>query len=487
MGAYELITSDSPLEDAQRALRGWFTVKVGAAADVDRTYYDTFDGLLYEAGLTLSVQGGIRTLGARDGSPLARALSAEGVAGVRALLPIADVKLSAQVVDVLDERDKTVCRIVLEAPSGLRRRALLVGLRGYEAELSRVSELLVADVGFEVAGAPLVDEAVLARGGDPAGTSAKVDVPLAPELRADEAVVRVLTRLLEILDANLPGTLADLDSEFLHDYRVAIRRTRAVLRELRGVFPAVRLADLRLEFKWLQEVTGPTRDLDVYLLEFERLRALAPAAVQPDLDPLLAVLRSWHVAAREQMERDLVSDRARRLHDGWATELAALTGLPEQERPDAVRPILDVAGERIWKLHRRMVKMGRSITADSEPEEYHELRKQGKELRYLLELFAAPLYDVNVVRPLIRALKGLQDVLGVHQDRDVQVTTLKRLGEQVAAQPGGAAALMAMGALLDRLEAEAHDARGHFAESFAEFASDAQCKLVDETFKPAGP
>ena len=245
------------------------------------------------------------------------------------------------------------------------------------------------------------------------------------------------------------------------------------------------IAQLRVEFKWLQEVTGPTRDLDVYLLDFERLRAAAPPAMRSDLDPLLAVMRTWHVAAREQMERDLGSERAQALRGQWSTLLNVLTGLPEIDRPDAARPIVAVAGERIWRVHRRMVKMGRAISEDSEPEEYHELRKQGKELRYLLELFAVPLYDADVVRPLIRALKGLQDVLGVHQDRDVQVITLKRLGEHVAAQPGGPAALMAMGALLERLEREAQDARNHFAARFSEFASEAQCKLVDETFKSA--
>jgi CHAD domain-containing protein len=130
-----------------------------------------------------------------------------------------------------------------------------------------------------------------------------------------------------------------------------------------------------------------------------------------------------------------------------------------------------------------MIKMGRAITADSEPEDYHELRKKGKELRYMLELFAIPLHDAAVVKPLIRALKGLQDVLGVHQDRDVQALMLRRLGEHVALQPGGTAALMAMGGLIERIESEAQAARRQFTASFAAFASDAQRKLVDQTFR----
>ncbi len=467
----------------QAALHGWFTITVGAAAEVERTYYDTFDGLLYEADLTLSIQGGVRTLTTRDGSQPASGVSAEQVAGVRALLPIAKVRLGTQILNVLDERDKTVCRIVLEAPVGLRERARLVGMRGYERDRDRINELLVGSGSFGESDAPLVDDAVRAAGGNPAGTSSKVDVSIGPGDRADRAVASVLARLIEIMEVNLPGTLADTDTEFLHDYRVAMRRTRAVMRELQGVFPAQQITLLRGEFKWLQEVTSSTRDLDVYLLEFERLRLVAPPAMRGDLDPLLAVLRSWHASAREQMDSDLASDRARTLRADWGRLVNELPGLASEGRPDAARPISELAGDRIWRLHRRMVKMGRAITADSDPDEYHELRKKGKELRYMLELFAAPLYDPDVVKPLIKALKGLQDVLGVHQDRDVQAVMLKRLGEHVVLQPGGTAALMAMGALLDRLETEAESARGQFAASFAEFASDAQRQLVDETFK----
>ena len=72
-----------------------------------------------------------------------------------------------------------------------------------------------------------------------------------------------------MIDANLDGTIADIDTEFLHDFRVAVRRSRAVQRELRGVFPPEELARFRTEFRWLQQVTGDARDLDVYVLEFD--------------------------------------------------------------------------------------------------------------------------------------------------------------------------------------------------------------------------
>ena len=51
--------------------------------------------------------------------------------------------------------------------------------------------------------------------------------------RADAAAALIAGRLVELIEANLPGTLADIDSEFLHDLRVGVRRTRSAQRQLR--------------------------------------------------------------------------------------------------------------------------------------------------------------------------------------------------------------------------------------------------------------
>jgi CHAD domain-containing protein len=127
------------------------------------------------------------------------------------------------------------------------------------------------------------------------------------------------------------------------------------------------------------------------------------------------------------------------------------------------------------------VRMGGAITPDSPADDYHELRKQGKELRYLLELFGAAFPD-DVVKPMVRVLKSLQDCLGRHQDREVQIATLRSLGEEVADEPGGAAGLMAMGMLVERLKDEEVAARAEFAERFAAFASKSERQLVRDTF-----
>ena len=151
------------------------------------------------------------------------------------------------------------------------------------------------------------------------------------------------------------------------------------------------------------------------------MRALVPEAMRDDLDPLLRVLRARRAKARRAMVRALRSKRTETLLSEWGPFLDGLEKMSEDERPDAARPIGEVSGERIRKVYRRMLKMGGAIDESSPAEDYHELRKKGKELRYLLELFGVPLFPQEVVKPMIKTLKALQDVLGRHQDREVQI------------------------------------------------------------------
>jgi CHAD domain-containing protein len=122
------------------------------------------------------------------------------------------------------------------------------------------------------------------------------------------------------------------------------------------------------------------------------------------------------------------------------------------------------------------------VIEDGTPaESLHDMRKQGKELRYLLEFFAI-LYPGDVVRPMVKRLKSLQDVLGRFQDSEIQAGMLLAQREAVGAQENGAAALMAMGLLVDRLEREQIAARAEFGKCFAAFAASRQRELVEATF-----
>ena len=477
---------------------------------VERTFWDTFDGRLHAAGLTLVAAAGRLALadaatyaehaGEIHRRPAARLFAAdlppgalrerlEALIEMRTVTPIARVRSRQLPLNVLDDIGTIVVRLRVEEPTALgagdgaalRARLHVIGVPGYERELARLRALLVETLGLGETSRPVQDDAVEAAGGVVGGTSSKLRVALEPADRADAAAVQILRRLVDVIELNLPGTLADTDSEFLHDLRVAVRRTRALQRELRGVFAPEPLRAFRDGFKELQRITGPTRDLDVQLLEFAALTEGLPAEVASDVGPLRRLLEDHLHVERAEMVRALASGPTRALLDNWSDYLDRLVASDESARPDAPRPVGDVVGVRIAKVYRRMVKAGAAIDDETPAEALHELRKLGKELRYLLEFFAS-LYPAEVVKPMVTSLKGLQDVLGRFQDREVQATLLRSLGDEVASLEGGAAALMAMGVLVQRLGEEQAQARTQFAESFAEFAAKSQRKLVERTF-----
>jgi CHAD domain-containing protein len=494
----------APLAAVRDALTGSFTIASGDIREVRRAYFDTFDARLRAAGLTLYAQDERLWLVRRDGAgevlsgelaqdvsePLYASTLAGGRLGAamapiverRAVLHLADVVLQAQPLRVLDGLAKTVLRLELESPAGLPARLRLRSLRGYEHEQRQVATLLLQSSQFAPGAEPLVDSAVHAAGGKPAGMTPAVSVPMSPDEPAQLAVARVLEALTAVCDANLPGTRAALDNEFLHDFRVCLRRIRAVVRELRGVLPATAVPSLRADLRWLQVETGPVRDLDVYIDGFDELPGLLPAELRGELGPLAGLLDERRRDAREQMLTAFDSERAEQLWQRWRRLLAGLDGLPLDDRPDALTLAGVLCGRRIRKLHRRMVTMGKAIEPDSEPAAYHELRKQGKELRYLLELFGLPLFGDELVGPMVSALKGLQNVLGLHQDRVVQSEMLLEAAPEVAARAAGVGPQLAMGALMGRFETDAASARGQFRARFAEFASPSQRRIVREAF-----
>ena len=297
----------------------------------------------------------------------------------------------------------------------------------------------------------------------------------------------LLHHLLIIMERNLPGTRQDLDSEFLHDFRVAVRRTRSLLSQVKGVMPPAVARHFGAEFKWLGQITGTTRDLDVYLLKLPGYRAELPASMQDDLQPLQDYLVRHQQREQRKLARQLASMRCRRLLEGWR-DLLGNSWHDSQWPEKAARPILESANRKSWKTYRLVLEEGLAISDDSPPAALHELRISCKKLRYLMEFFQS-LHPADLINKQIKALKGLQDTLGDFQDLEVQADALRDFGHAMQAEqadlPGEV--FMAMGVLIDSLYKRQAIERLNFAGRFARFARPANRKICQELFKPSAP
>jgi CHAD domain-containing protein len=295
-----------------------------------------------------------------------------------------------------------------------------------------------------------------------------------PHVLPDEPAARLLTEQLagfraEIV-ANLPGVVADVDTEFLHDLRVAVRRTRSTLKLGRDVLPPTFRTTWEPFFKSLGDVTTPVRDLDVYELGLPVMSGWLIAADVKDLEPFARHLRRHRTAARKPLVRAL-RDRelAARLEE-WAGELAAVDASAGSG-----------PGTRLWaqrtvrSAYRRVVRDGASIGPNSPAGHLHALRKRCKELRYALEV-CAPALPGGDLGPGLADLKSLQDVLGRYQDSDVQRRALHGFAEEMLAVGVAAATVLAMGELVGHLDADQNRARLEFGEAFARFVRPANTR-----------
>ncbi len=492
-----LIGSRRPAEVLER-LRAEFDPRPRAPETEATTYLDTFDWRVHAEGasLALSSRGGRLVWSAADTEetltatlrggelafvgdvapgPLRERMDA--LLDVRRLFPIAEVERRTRLVDLTDREGKTVVRLAIRERSMRRPEngtaagawtdapGLLVlrGLRGYEDAFGQAERLLRFGLELEEQEGGEFQEALRTLALVPRRWK---PVRLTPAEPTDRAVRRVLSGFLDAIEANLPGTVADLDTEFLHDLRVAVRRSRAVLDELAKALPRAIVDHYGKELRWLGNVTGPVRDLDVFGLEVDRYAKLVDARPRRDLRPFLAALTRRREEARRRLVGELESERCRTFLANWREEL---TAEPDGARTtDAGRaPIGAVASRHLRRRLDKVLKRGREVTPDSDPAELHGLRIRTKKLRYVLEVFR-DLYDRKAAKPILQDLKRMQTVLGEVNDLSVHAAYVEEVGRgEASALPPET--LLAMGRLAARLEEHRGEVGQRFFERFERF------------------
>lgn len=413
---------------------------------------------------------------------------------MRRLLPLFTIESQREAIRILDGREKTVAAVDLESsrvhPAGGNRPTASLPtvltakpVRGYEKDFEALLRALEGQ-GLERLEHDLFALAASTAGLKPGSYSRKLDLHLEPDQRSDEALKVVLKRLFEVMLQNERGLRENIDSEFLHDFRVAVRRTRSALTQLKGVLPANKVAYFKKEFSWLGQITGPTRDLDVYLLKMPGYRASVPEALRGDLDPLDEFLVCHQEIEHGELVQFMNTHRFESLMSSW-NEFLEQPLTEDTDRPEAATPILDLASRRIWHSSRKVLKKGRAIEPGTPAEALHRLRIECKKLRYLLEFFRS-LYPDKEMLLLINALKRLQDNLGDFNDLEVQQATLKQFAQSMLAEKvGTATSLMAMGRLVERLEQQQVKERQTFHRRFDQFSSRKNRQRFKALFKPA--
>jgi CHAD domain-containing protein len=498
-----------PLAGVRAALSEAFTVTTEPAAGTARrrTWLDTFDWRLYGSGLILEQEhdrrSGRMVLTSTDGVPKAeqsstgwqtrRPTAAQDIppgpvsdvigplVTPRALIPVARAASTQTVLRLINADGKTVVRLLVDRTSTADGRPTplrlaIAEVRGYPAQARRVAVILAAIAG--PATQDTFSAALAVQHRAPGDYSGKVDAKITAQMPAVTAVATIMMALLDTLEQNVDGVLRDIDTEFLHDLRVAVRRTRAAIKLLGNVLPGDLAARYKDEFKWLGDLTTPVRDLDVHLLGFDDLAGSLQAFTPADLEPFREFLTRRRGQEFRRLVAGLRSARFRTLVADWRAALQEILGKRTRSRT----PASALAAERTTRAVAQLTRRGTAITAASQPESLHDLRKRGKEVRYLLEFFA-PIYDASTYRQVVSDLKKLQDCLGEFQDSQVQREEIAVLAQAMPAHvapPALMNVILAMGEISARLAASQHAARADFSARFARFAAPANQRRIKD-------
>jgi CHAD domain-containing protein len=390
--------------------------------------------------------------------------------GVRALLSFAEVEVRRIPLRLVDAEQKTRVRVRVDQQRliGPRRaplplRVVVTPLRGYERDARRCAELLSARM------PPLTEQAgfatvALTAAGHAPGTLVGRGVALDPGAPAVRSIAQVLLGWLDVIDATWPGVLEDIDPEFLHELRTAVRATRSMLTLCGSLIPNGHAERFAAEFAWLGAITTPVRDLDVNLLQLAGEDDLDLSGLH-DLDPLRQhLLRRRRIALRA-LRDEMRGPRGSRLVADWRAVLGRLV-TAEVPGPSTV----SVAGAQARLAYRRIVKAAAPVTATTHADHLHSLRRRCKRMRYLLDGFAS-VYEPQAQRDVVSALKKLQDCLGDIQDSDVQRRQLATTAGRMVARAAPVDTVLAMGALQDRIARRDADARAQLTARLARFTS----------------
>ena len=115
-----------------------------------------------------------------------------------------------------------------------------------------------------------------------------------------------------------------------------------------------------------------------------------------------------------------------------------------------------------------MLEHGRAIDEHAPAADLHDLRKDVKAVRYLVECFDG-LSDERARRRYAKRLRRLQAALGEHQDADVHLIAVEGIAAELHADGATTPTLLALGRMTERLMQRRAAARARFVEEWSGF------------------
>lgn len=256
--------------------------------------------------------------------------------------------------------------------------------------------------------------------------------------------------------------LQKADSDAIHDMRVASRRLRAVLTELRSSFDPKQAEPLRKKARKITRNLGRARELDVSIALLETL--------DDEFKGKPATVHLAEFLLKERGEEDAAVAKAAKLA-GSKKFTAAIKELAAGGDSCRIRQ----AAKSTTARYEGVVAAYNEWHAKSTSETLHALRVALKKFRYTCEIFA-DLYG-KPMKTFIKSLKEIQETLGQWHDYSVLKNDIEKAKAAAPkkAQPG-------MEALAQAVQQKEDDILQKFTTQAAKFFDEKQQEKARKLF-----
>ncbi len=214
----------------------------------------------------------------------------------------------------------------------------------------------------------------------------------------------------------LPDITKDQDIEYLHQYRVTLRKVEALLVIFHNIVPNKILLKMKTDSKALFAATGQVRDLDLLLNKIQQTHSKSKHKF-----PDITLIQAISAKRQDEFKRFLLSTQNSEYNDRFVHIQACLSQVELRSTqvtlndcwPNLIKQSMHnvhTAYQRLWK--------------QNDDPHIHKLRKNLKQLRYCIELLGV-LVKPRKATSVLSWLKNQQASLGNYNDLQVQWGLLK--------------------------------------------------------------
>jgi len=416
-----------------------FETNVSSPTTSKFTFLDDFDSHLWAANYLLyknngqqyklvSPAGDVRDINASSEARFWRDFSEEKsvlrkLIGSRAVMPVTSLQLIERNYSLCNEDKKVVVKacltqVILE--NNTVSYITLQALRGYKKNYAQAQKIIASSIKAEISNFGLkfilLDNSLRVF-----ENNKKSEIPISADMPTEDCVRAIALGLLNASTGQVEGMVDDIDTDFLHQFRVNLRKLRSLISLLKKSLPHTTVEMLKPRLSSAARKTNALRDLDVFLLDEDRYRELLPDNFSNGLSELYVMIRKQREEEQKKVSGYFSSENHRKNIEACAKELSLS---PAYETDLALQPVLGVAKKLLLNRYHKMLASSAKIDSQSADEDIHALRIEFKKFRYLIDFFISllPKKDLNA---LVAEVKKIQGVLGNFNDYSVQVRFLK--------------------------------------------------------------